>query len=949
MTPPSPAGVPRTMEWRSGSEPLVALPSAGGDWKQWRGNPQHTGLQRVPGAIASPAVRWRYRLGGRIDPSQSVLCAAGPGLSDGRLLVSPPGVLAAYTLDGELVWKKRSSQGLQLLGCWDLAGDGRTEILAATVGLSGARLMLFGSGDGELLWTSPAAFGGLGAVKLTPLASAKGLALLWLPAAGSRITAYSLRPRETTPQELWKTDLPDFVSDPYTPSSLVVGDLDFPGREQVVISGGRHSIPTIFLDAHSGQELQRRYVTVDGHGVESGGPGQLLQLADYEGDGSQEVLTVSSYSSGEAYMFQGITVTGFGDPERDRVLDTYPFGLRYVSGSIQDFDGDGRSEILVSRYVPEAGRHDLLLLDAATLGLRGSVPNFYLKAVVGSSGGWVILGAREVASEVPSGREPLTVIHYDGIVFKPTSQRWKLGMVAGVLPRAFDAAAVENPGDAAVLFSATNGDEAILLFDNRKSDGIPDELAAADLDTGELIARWGIGPGVRLGVLAAAPASDPSRTRFVVAGADGSITFLDGALRVVRTVAGGGYYQADSLNGHSYETAAVADLDGKGRPDVVVVDSLNRVVKLTGLADASPLQEPGGQVLWDSGISQELLAVPTAPRENRLVVRGGRDGFAVLRMIDGSGNPSWEQPFDDLPLGLAFGHFRSPTSADLVASIAGSTGQRRTCLVDGRSGEIAWISDSGTYWDATFAAGDADGDGLDDILFNYNAWKGYLLKGSTGRLLTEPVNLPVYEKLESVDYNGALVALGAVGQDGSFLVLNAEDNAHLALLSVERDALGLVLVPVAESWSIEQALPDDERRSMVAVAPVGRRDWIAAVGSRKGTIRGVTGADGSVLWETGLWNGKASAATAGQSDEQSNDLSSVVALDVNGDGRMEFVVGGYDGWLYALDAATGALVWSLDLGAPVGDPIAADTDGDGLSEILAPTADGYLYSIGPGK
>jgi outer membrane protein assembly factor BamB len=74
-----------------------------------------------------------------------------------------------------------------------------------------------------------------------------------------------------------------------------------------------------------------------------------------------------------------------------------------------------------------------------------------------------------------------------------------------------------------------------------------------------------------------------------------------------------------------------------------------------------------------------------------------------------------------------------------------------------------------------------------------------------------------------------------------------------------------------------------------------------------------------------------------------------VAMDVNGDGRVEFVVGGYDGWLYALDAATGALVWSLDLGAPVGDPIAADTDGDGLSEILAPTADGYLYAIGPAK
>jgi outer membrane protein assembly factor BamB len=62
---------------------------------------------------------------------------------------------------------------------------------------------------------------------------------------------------------------------------------------------------------------------------------------------------------------------------------------------------------------------------------------------------------------------------------------------------------------------------------------------------------------------------------------------------------------------------------------------------------------------------------------------------------------------------------------------------------------------------------------------------------------------------------------------------------------------------------------------------------------------------------------------------------------------VDFVVGGADGWLYAVDGATGALLWGLDLGASVGDPIAADIDGDGTSEVLVPAADGYLYAIGP--
>ena len=83
------------------------------------------------------------------------------------------------------------------------------------------------------------------------------------------------------------------------------------------------------------------------------------------------------------------------------------------------------------------------------------------------------------------------------------------------------------------------------------------------------------------------------------------------------------------------------------------------------------------------------------------------------------------------------------------------------------------------------------------------------------------------------------------------------------------------------------------------------------------------------------------------SKDHRNALSSVLGFDANGDGRADLVVGGSDGWLYAFDAATGAPVWSMNLEAPVGDPIAADIDDDGIAEILVPVADGFLYAIGP--
>ena len=97
------------------------------------------------------------------------------------------------------------------------------------------------------------------------------------------------------------------------------------------------------------------------------------------------------------------------------------------------------------------------------------------------------------------------------------------------------------------------------------------------------------------------------------------------------------------------------------------------------------------------------------------------------------------------------------------------------------------------------------------------------------------------------------------------------------------------------------------------------------------------------MWAAGLKDGRVLAGAP----PEPNPLSSVLAMDVNGDGRVEFVVGAEDGWLYALDAKTGALTWSLDLGSPAGDPIAADFEGNGFAEILVPTADGYLRAVGP--
>jgi outer membrane protein assembly factor BamB len=142
-------------------------------------------------------------------------------------------------------------------------------------------------------------------------------------------------------------------------------------------------------------------------------------------------------------------------------------------------------------------------------------------------------------------------------------------------------------------------------------------------------------------------------------------------------------------------------------------------------------------------------------------------------------------------------------------------------------------------------------------------------------------------------------------------------------------------------WSVEQTRLDDQRDSMPAAAPTARGEILLGTGSRSGILESRRASDGVLLWRRGLLAGAVS------NRDSDNALSSVLAVDLDRTGPACFVVGGFDGWLYALESTTGRLLWTMDLGAPVGDPIAADIDGTGRSVILVPASNGYLYAIGP--
>jgi len=946
------SGAPRPVAPAVGAHPVrrSVVPAANGDWTQWRGNAEHTGFQGLPGRIVSPQVEWHYRLGGVVSAEQVLVQEAGAGVGI-RVFVAVGGRLQAYDGSGSVIFDRNPRLRLRLIGDWDFAGDGRRQILAATSEISANRLLLFSASSGDLLWESPKTDGQVGSVKV--LEGSKGCRVLWLPAATCRLSLFDFTGNSTAPRVAWESEIKDFVSDPYSFSALGVGDLNHDGTSSVIVAGARGSIAVIVLDAATGREkLRVAYPAVNGS--ESGGTRQLLHIGDLDGSGHDQILCVSNHGSDSQYMFQGATVTDPNDPDLPRVLGTAPVGLRYAPGSVTDLNGDGRSELLVSRYDVQAHRHDLLLLDASTLSLLTTYRNFFFLAVQKRTDGLHdILGAVDVVSEEPFEGT------LAGLRFEPADRSfhevWRRSDAVDIggssmQGKGVGSSAVDNPGPSPILLCDDGVDQARAVFRRWRSNNGGVDLVSVRLHDGTTQSTFG--PIVRFDFLGAVSGDSRQTTRVVLGTAGGDVVFLDGSFAVRSQIPVGGYWQNQSLNGHSFEVAAVADLDGAGRREITVVDSQNRILRLLR-ETPNRSSEPATQVLASTSIPQELLIARSSGGEGRLFVAGGTSVAPKLSMIDGSGRTLWTHLFggasadpveDATPIGLNVGHF-GPSGALGVVMTAGSCRDfpRAMIALDVATGELLWrTSGPGGYWDASAVVTDVNGDGRDDVLINANIWKAFVVSGASGEEIGGPVILPAYGVLGPVDYNGAPIVIRR-GADG-VRVLIAQDDAHLSLVSVGGACDTPAPCPARVVWASPQRSVDLERRSMAALAPLSDGSVLVGVGSTAGELRAVRERDGIETWHQTLEGGRVTL----DAPVRSNPLGSVLAMDVNADGRVDFVVGGADGWLYALDAETGRLLWSLDLGAPVGDPIAADFDNLGSSKILVPAADGYLYAVGPG-
>jgi outer membrane protein assembly factor BamB len=74
--------------------------------------------------------------------------------------------------------------------------------------------------------------------------------------------------------------------------------------------------------------------------------------------------------------------------------------------------------------------------------------------------------------------------------------------------------------------------------------------------------------------------------------------------------------------------------------------------------------------------------------------------------------------------------------------------------------------------------------------------------------------------------------------------------------------------------------------------------------------------------------------------------SSPATGDLDGDGKMEVVVGSVNGYLYCLEGESGVMRWKFKTdGEVVSSPAIGDLDGDGRMEVVVGSRDDYLYCL----
>lgn len=912
----------------------------GSDWPMYRRDPALTAQSPLKGGFDKvPTVAWTIDLGGPQVISESIMIRDVTG--DGRddiLIVSSDSIVCCDNR-GELRWKLDNVLNSTILHILDFAGDGGRGILLTTAraGKIDTYLVDGRTGKSFHLWLDENNFGGhLRVGKF--LKDVQGLQII--------STASGQTPPEPHGGEVRLVSFEQGMDrlnfrvrqrlsgDVYSPL-ILMADLNNDGDDEVVVIS--HETVWTF-DTKSGQPLLRAtyspsirtyYATIAAIKLSPTDryptlvminphlPG--LKAVEQDGKTTARQLWKVVIGGQEDQYQKKVTINPAGP---SLVYDLNRDGHYLLFASIKNEQSDGA--VSLSIFDTRTGRRicdlpESQILAAEDLDGDGRLELLFLRGTELHIGKWVGDQLRSVWQQ--RNVTPL---------LKPQPLEGELNL--------FSANRALSSGNASVWRENPNGGEFLFRF--------PEGVFACRLNSNGLEKGSPVSVHEALGNL---PETQKPAEQVSWNGQS-----------VVTTVDGREAYRYDVPTPVTYlaPPPIVGDLAGKRR--ILIRDSKGqyRACSVDGQKDQVLIERPneGYELLIDAAGAGPLICDVDGDGENEIVatIKDTNDR-PVCVILDGNGR---EKRWIELLAGMTSmtrgptGRLGSGRGRWILLRMTGEDAEHQRLFMvvayDGRTGQQIWTRNHyGSYgknpvaFVAHFlsAVWDYDGDGSDDWLACSENFYG-IIDVNDNRDLVQPVVLSNAVAGHWTAYTFPTVANRAskkpvVYHHGAFSLGLATDLEGQATWhqGMTRDTGGQI-------WGQLADLDGDGRLEVLHAQP-------------DGLLRCFTMNPHSRCPSCPT---ESSLAASEKSDERwrldlGRPVSRLIAMDVDGDGRMEVIFGCDDGKLYALGERNGQpkVLWSLSLGRRVGEPIVVDLNGDGRAAILVTGEDGKLHCLKGGN
>ncbi len=284
----------------------------------------------------------------------------------------------------------------------------------------------------------------------------------------------------------------------------------------------------------------------------------------------------------------------------------------------------------------------------------------------------------------------------------------------------------------------------------------------------------------------------------------------------------------------------------------------------------------------------------------------------------------------------------------LVAIRAASSGDVTVLVLEGETGTLSWKATGSLgssmntglqlgVEDVGSAGGYGVTDGIDDVLYTTNYYINVYTMGLTSRLTAWQLTGTTWQTetlFTDVNADGARDLVSTRNIESIYNAVRAE-NLSGSLSTLWKDAA----VGTRSTSPVSTAAAQVD-------GSVGA-DLLFVNGD--GGLEAFDGNTGSRLGGFPLYLREGEAFTTPETGARA--VRAVAVADVDGDGWEEALVGGEDGFVYAVNiafvevGATPQLLWSFYVGSAVRSVRAGDTDGDGLLEVIVGSEDGTVRAI----